>query len=368
MRSLITAILTVNFAATLVSAADSARYRVDFDATWSRETHPTDFPARPHFSGLIGGTHDSDVTFWEVGGLASDGIESMAETGSQRGVWDEVLVAIDEGTAKSVLRGQAIGNSPDMRSITFDVSESHSLVSLVSMIAPSPDWFVGVSGFDLRPSGEWLAKSVTDLFVYDSGTDSGPRFISRDEDTQPPEPIRRLDEFPFENAPPVGTFTFTRLIAGDFDESGNLNAGDLDLLASAVNAQTHDASFDLNGDESVDRQDRVFWIDNLANSYFGDSNLDGEFNASDLTLVFQAGEYEDAIEENSTWATGDWNGDNEFSSDDLVTAFADGGFEIGPRLTVQSVPEPAGSPIFLTLAIFLSLRKLTQQSKARRDI
>ena len=35
-----------------LAAAESARYKVTFDATWSAATHPTDFHAVPHFSSL----------------------------------------------------------------------------------------------------------------------------------------------------------------------------------------------------------------------------------------------------------------------------------------------------------------------------
>lgn len=56
----------------------------------------------------------------------------------------------------------------------------------------------------------------------------------------------------------------------------------------------------------------------------GDSNGDGTFNSVDLILVFQAGEYEDATNKNSTFAEGDWNGDGDFTSADLVLAFQQG--------------------------------------------
>jgi hypothetical protein len=43
-----------------------------------------------------------------------------------------------------------------------------------------------------------------------------------------------------------------------------------------------------------------------------------------LIVVFQAGEYEDGVPQNSTFEEGDWNGDQEFDSGDLVLAFQDG--------------------------------------------
>ena len=58
-----------------------AEYTVTFDASWSKSTHPEDFPPNPHFSGLIGGTHNDDIRFWMPGRKASDGIKAMAERG-----------------------------------------------------------------------------------------------------------------------------------------------------------------------------------------------------------------------------------------------------------------------------------------------
>ena len=341
----------------VMASGDSARYRIVFDATWSQETHPTDFPRSPHFSGLIGGTHNADIAFWETGELATMGIEIMAETGGKAGLTAEVNAAIADGTAEFLLSGSGIGRSPNSTSLEFEVSSSHSLVTLVSMVAPSPDWFVGVRGLDLMPEGEWLAKSTRELLVYDSGTDSGPSFSSRNDNTHPAEPISLLDEFPFENAPPLGTFTFTRIIDGDFDDSGDLTGIDIDLLSAAVSSGNTDSKFDLNGDNTVDQGDRAHWISDLAQTYAGDSNLDGEFNTTDLTFIFQAGEYEDGIAGNSTWATGDWNGDADFDTTDLVSAFAGGGFEAGPRLAAQSVPEPSSISLLIGSALLLFVKR-----------
>jgi len=131
-------------------------------------------------------------------------------------------------------------------------------------------------------------------------------------------------------------------IFGDFDADGILTTVDIDLLSAAIRQATDDLQFDVTYDKSVDEFDRVRWLQVLVNTYFGDSNLDGEFNSSDLVAVFVASQYEDNVDGNSTWATGDWNGDGDFNSRDLVIAFQDGGYEQGTRANVNSVPEPEG--------------------------
>ena len=126
--------------------------------------------------------------------------------------------------------------------------------------------------------------------------------------------------------------------SGDFDQNGLLNGADLTLLEAA---NDEDLNFDLNADGVVDFDDRATWVASLKGTWFGDSNLDGEFNTTDLVTVFVVGEYEDDIAMNSHWEEGDWNGDAEFDSQDIILAFQAGGFEKGKRDTeVIAVPEP----------------------------
>ena len=154
-------------------------------------------------------------------------------------------------------------------------------------------------------------------------------------------------------------WSLTDLLAsdGDFNEDGVLNVADIELLAAEIRRGTNDLGFDLNQDASVDEFDRNIWVHDLKNTYYGDADLDGEFNTKDLVAVFQAGEYEDGIDLNSTWDTGDWNGDGDFNSRDLVFAFQDGGFENGPRVAVQAVPEPEGVLALVGILSLLALRR-----------
>ena len=123
-------------------------------------------------------------------------------------------------------------------------------------------------------------------------------------------------------------------LTGDFNGDGLLDAADIDLLSAAVGGT--DLSFDLSADGVVNTADREAWVEDVSNTYFGDSNLDGEFNSGDFVQVFQQGEYEDSIAGNSGWADGDWNGDGEFDSGDFVLAFQSGGYEKGPRTSVAA--------------------------------
>jgi hypothetical protein len=94
------------------------------------------------------------------------------------------------------------------------VSQRFPLVTLVTMVAPSPDWFVGVSALPLFDAGAWKDDIRVELFAYDAGTDSGVSFRSPDLESRPREPIARMTGFPFlgdSGVPPLGTFRLERV-------------------------------------------------------------------------------------------------------------------------------------------------------------
>ena len=191
-----------------------ARYRVTFSATWSEATHPTNFPSSPHFSGLVGATHHGDVLIWKTGEIASDGIELMAETGGQGTLLDEIEHLIEAGTAHGKLSGRVLSISPGTARLEFDAVSTHPFVTLVSMVAPSPDWFVGVSALPLMEDGAWRERVEVDLRVYDAGTDDGRLYAAADADTDPPAPIAALTESEAgftDGEPFVGMFVFELL-------------------------------------------------------------------------------------------------------------------------------------------------------------
>ncbi|MEZ4331843.1 MAG: spondin domain-containing protein [Myxococcota bacterium] len=187
----------------------TARYEIVFDATWSPQTHPSAFPPNPHFSPLVGATHDDRIVFWEPEGFASDGIESMAETGGTSVFASEVDDAIAAGWADQLLLGSGLV-SPGTTSLTLTVDRDRPRLTLVSMLAPSPDWFVGVHGVSLVEGGWWIPEVVVELHAYDAGTDLGATYLAPDADAVPASPIA-LQGVPLELGVPVGAFTIRRL-------------------------------------------------------------------------------------------------------------------------------------------------------------
>ena len=165
--------------------APTARYRITIISEWTAFSHPTTRPSNSHFSPTVLINHGSPGDLFVVGALASPGIERMAETGATGTLRAELAAdgsVSDVGTGSSIF---GIGEN------TFEVTAARGdeLISLVAMIAPSPDWFVGVRDVDLLGAGGWVDRLELDLGNYDAGTDSGSGFSSPNADTNPGQVI-----------------------------------------------------------------------------------------------------------------------------------------------------------------------------------
>lgn len=173
------------------AALPAACYNVTFTGLWNSVDHPTSFPAGAHFSPMTGGTHNANVTFWMTGGFASPGIEQMAETGGTGILRNEVNAAITNLDAQSVIQGSGI-DAEGAVILSFTVTPDYPLLTLTSMIAPSPDWFVGVDSVPLRENDAWLERIERELHSYDAGTDDGVTFTSTNADSDPQDAIERI--------------------------------------------------------------------------------------------------------------------------------------------------------------------------------
>lgn len=95
--------------------------------------------------------------------------------------------------------------------------------------------------------------------------------------------------------------------------------GPLDTGFGPLPEETVITDFDGDGDSDILSVGiSLVWLEPRL---LGDVNRDGVFNSSDLVAVFQRGEYEDELSNNSTFDDGDWNGDGEFTSRDFIVVF-----------------------------------------------
>lgn len=112
----------------------------------------------------------------------------------------------------------------------------------------------------------------------------------------------------------LGTMTLTLQAhvpqLGDVDHNGVIDAHDIDALVAAMG--TDDAFADLNSSLVVDEQDKGILVREVLGTEYGDANLDGAIDVSDLLVMAsnwgQAG----------GWAEGDFTGDGIVNVVDLL--------------------------------------------------
>lgn len=178
-----------------VAVSQTASYQCTFINRWSQSRQPIDYPAQSaHWSPMVVVAHNDGYEMWAPNTLASEGVESVAETGSTDAIQTEIQEAAAEDNVADFVTGSTIFNRDTQQLIlpTFTMDADHPLLSTITMIAPSPDWFSGMYGFPMNNGVSWFANVVVDTYPWDAGTETGSRFSLNNPAQDPPENVQQL--------------------------------------------------------------------------------------------------------------------------------------------------------------------------------
>lgn len=201
-------------------SADTATYSVVFVPSWNPASHAVEYPITHAKHGLltpiIGATHGGNYRIFTPGTTPTPGLETLSEMGKHSPLDSEIKAAIAARTASSLIEFADASPGPvhPVVSATFDINQRQPMVSLVGMVAPSPDWFYGVSAVELLEDGRWLPSVSVNAYAWDSGGDAGTTYMAEDLNLEPKAKTRLVDTPHFvtngdEN--PVGVFIFTQI-------------------------------------------------------------------------------------------------------------------------------------------------------------
>lgn len=197
---------------TIVFSQSIATYDISLTTIWTAAQH-TSVPGSAHWSNLIGATHNIENEFVSIGENASLGIKNVAEFGSNTAITNEINAAISATNADQLLQqGFPFGAQETAAFTNVLVSENFPMITLVSMVAPSPDWFIAVNSENLRSGNTavnngWKGTYTIDVFAYDAGTDNGSNYTSANS-ANTPVPVSMITQAPI-NSNKMGTITFT---------------------------------------------------------------------------------------------------------------------------------------------------------------
>lgn len=172
---------------------DGAEYTLVFKNNWTAATHPFEYPASgaisgPHYSGIVGASHNAGFALFKDGASPTPGLEMLSEMGKPSPLDDEIKAAIVAGSAGALFTTGPLRDLADSIVTTFRVDAAHSIVSFVAMIAPSPDWFTGAANVNLMEGGQWITSKTIPLYAWDSGGDDGASYKAADKDNNPKKP------------------------------------------------------------------------------------------------------------------------------------------------------------------------------------
>lgn len=192
-----------------------ASYNISLTTIWNAAQH-TSVPANAHWSALVGATHNTENEFFQLGVPSpnTNGIKDVAELGNNTNFMNEVNTAIGLQKADQWINAGGLPNAEGTFSITnLQVSDAYPLITLVSMVAPSPDWFIAVNSISLRSGNNsvnngWKDSFTLDVFAYDAGTDDGTDYASANAISNPRVGVYKITSAPI-NGNKMGTITFT---------------------------------------------------------------------------------------------------------------------------------------------------------------
>lgn len=166
-----------------------AAYKVEIAGKWKSPEFTV--PANVHYTYFTGMVHNNQTYLWKEGTLASAGVEAIAETGYFLPMFAEIdsLTAIKKAIYLSFIAPPA---ATGVSTGNIYCNSNYPYFSCQSMIAPTPDWFVGLSSFNLYPNNQWIKDTTINLYVYDAGTEDGNMFNQTNPDSSPHLPVFKL--------------------------------------------------------------------------------------------------------------------------------------------------------------------------------
>lgn len=176
----------------MMSNTDGIRYKVTFVSNWGSDQNQINFPLNPHTGNMFLTVSNDDFNLFQVGQLASKAISNT----SMYGTIDDLMNMVKNDRNVDSVYTAPVLETPGDHTFIITPDANYRYLSFVTMIAPSPDWFTGVTGFDLVQNMRWIQQAVIPLFVFDAGTDSGTKFNMEHFIKARPDPITlKNDDF-----------------------------------------------------------------------------------------------------------------------------------------------------------------------------
>lgn len=159
----------------------SATYSLEFTTNFTEDNNPQDYPANASFGTIIAITHAPEVSVFAIGQLASEGMALYAQSGDVDGLSSFLSTSLGEGGDGlfSVSTAGMIG-AQATTSTSVSITPARTRITFLARINPSPDWFLGVSSFNVVDGNTLIDMQQIELRPLDAGVVLGATYEAND--------------------------------------------------------------------------------------------------------------------------------------------------------------------------------------------
>lgn len=186
------------------------KYMIKFVSEWGDNKKEINYPPNPHTGNMLLVTHNKNYDLFTIGKLASKGISNTA----MYGTIDDILDEVRNNPNIHDVKTNPVISTPGQKVLTITADRNNNYLSFSTMLAPSSDFFTGVSHLNLKENGQWLNNKKIQLYPYSAGTDSGNGFNTEHYLRRKPLPIYNKNDklfYPDGITKPIASLTLVRI-------------------------------------------------------------------------------------------------------------------------------------------------------------
>ncbi|KAI5646044.1 hypothetical protein NE865_01937 [Phthorimaea operculella] len=160
---------------------DVAVYNVKLHMMWDDDIFHKEFPGKAQWSQVFGQSHNRSYALYRVGEVSRPSVLDFIQFGTLDPLMEE---SEEEPKVYDQFIAPAVENGEGETETVVFVDGEHSMVSLMSKILPSEDWFIGVDSLDLCLRSSWVDQLTLDLEPMEAGIEG--------QDNKNPKPVKKI--------------------------------------------------------------------------------------------------------------------------------------------------------------------------------
>ncbi|GGG37988.1 hypothetical protein GCM10011344_43540 [Dokdonia pacifica] len=180
----------------------SATYSLDFTTNFTQANNPQDYPANASFGTIIAIAHAPEVSVYSLGQIASDGMALYAQSGDVDGLAAFISTSLgEEGDGLFSITTAGMVGPESSASTSVSVTPTRTRITFLARLNPSPDWFLGVSSFNIVDGETLIDLEEIELRPIDAGVVLGDTYEANDGSEN--AAVSLYDGAPFGNGDPL---------------------------------------------------------------------------------------------------------------------------------------------------------------------